>query len=69
MSDSHIQDVFDKLLPALQETEELCDLTELEYRGDRELLYAKFANGRQRIATVLWDSDTTIIIDAIQQII
>ena len=37
------QKILDLLLPALQATRNLSDLVELEYREDRELVYAKFA--------------------------
>lgn len=46
------QRILDLLLPALQETRNLHDLVELEYRADRELVYAKFASGNYKIVNV-----------------
>ena len=63
------QRILDLLLPALQETRNLHDLVELEYRADRELVYAKFASGYQMIANVALDSDVAMIADVIRQII
>lgn len=61
--------ILDLLLPALQATRNLSDLVELEYREDRELVYAKFASGNQKIANVAMDSGTALIRDVIGQII
>lgn len=66
---NHKQEVLDKLLPVLQMTEHLRDLEGLEYRGDRELVYARFASGYQKIANVALDSDVAMIMDVIRQII
>ena len=63
------QRILDVLLPALQETCNLHDLVEMEYRADRELVYAKFASGYQKIANVALDSDVAMIVDVIRQII
>ena len=63
------QRILDLLLPALQETCNLHDLVEMEYRADRELVYAKFASGYQKIANVALDSDVAMIVDVIRQII
>ena len=63
------QRILDVLLPALQETCNLHDLVEMEYRADRELVYAKFASGYQKIANVALDSDVAMIVDLIRQII
>nr|DAP89230.1 MAG TPA: hypothetical protein [Caudoviricetes sp.] len=63
------QDILDKLLPALQATNNLQDLVGLEYREDRELVYAEFASGNQKIANVVCDSGTAMIRDVIEQII
>ena len=43
------QKILDLLLPALQATRNLADLVGLEYRQDRELVYAKFKGGRHTI--------------------
>ena len=61
--------ILDVLLPALQATRNLSDLVELEYREDRELVYAKFASGNQKIANVAMDSGTALIRDVIGQIV
>ena len=63
------QKILDLLLPALQATRNLSDLVELEYREDRELVYAKFAIGNQKSAYVACDSGTALIRDVIGQII
>lgn len=63
------QKILDKLLPALQETRNLHDLVSLEYCADRELVYAKFASGFQKIANVAMDSGTSMIRDVIKQIV
>lgn len=60
------QKILDLLLPALQATRNLADLV---YREDRELVYAKFASGNQKIANVAMDSGTALIRDVIEQII
>ena len=62
------QKILDLLLPALQATRNLSDLVGLEYREDRELVYAKFASGN-KIANVACDSGTALIRDVIGQII
>lgn len=69
MGNSHKQEVLDKLLPVLQMTEHLHDLMELEYRADRELVYAKFASGNYKIVNVALDSGTAMIADVIKQIV
>ena len=48
------QKILDLLLPALQATRNLADLVELEYREDRELVYAKFASGIRRLPMLQW---------------
>lgn len=63
------QKILDFLLPALQATCNLSDLVSLEYREDRELVYAKFANGNQKIANAACDSGTALIRDVIEQIV
>lgn len=63
------QEILDLLLPALQATRNLSDLVGLEYREDRELVYAKFASGNQKIANAAMDSGTALIRDVIEQIV
>lgn len=62
------QKILDLLLPALQATYNLHDLVSLEFDGGRELVYAKFAGGHQKIANVALDSGTSMIRDVIGQI-
>ena len=57
------------LLPALQETRNLHDLVELEYRADRELVYAKFTSGNYKIVDVAMDSGIAMICDVVHQIV
>ena len=63
------QKILDLLLPALQATRNLADLVGLEYREDRELVYAKFASGNQKIVNVAMHSGTVVIRDVIEQIV
>lgn len=63
------QRILDLLLPALQETRNLYDLVELEYRADRELVYAKFVSGNYKIVNVAMDSGTAMICDVVHQIV
>lgn len=63
------QNILDLLLPALQATHNLHDLVSLEFDEDRELVYAKFAGGNQKIANVAMDSGTAMIRDVIGQIV
>ena len=63
------QRFLDLLLPALQETRNLHDLVELEYRADCELVYAKFASGNYKIVNVAMDSGTAMICDVVHQIV
>lgn len=63
------QNILDLLLPALQATHNLHDLVSLEFDEDRELVYAKFASGNQKIANVAMDSGTAMIRDVIGQIV
>ena len=63
------QNILDLLLPALQATHNLHDLVSLEFDEDRELVYAKFASGNQKIANVAMDSGTSMIRDVIEQIV
>ena len=63
------QKILDLLLPALQATRNLADLVGLEYREDRELVYAKFASGNYKIVNVAMDSGTAMICDVVHQIV
>ena len=53
------QKICDLLLPALQATRSLYDLQELEYGEERELVYAKFESGYQKVVNVAMDSSKT----------
>lgn len=46
------QKILNLLLPALQATEDLSSLIQLEYEKEKELVYAKFANGVNRIISL-----------------
>lgn len=63
------QEILDLLLPALQKTRNLYDLVSLEYNAERELVYAKFANGYAKVVNVAADSGTNMIRDVILQIL
>lgn len=56
-------------MPALQATRNLHDLQELEYSEERELVYAKFESGYQKVVNVACDSGTSMIRDIIGQIV
>lgn len=55
-------------MPALQATRNLYDLQDLEYSEERELVYAKFESGYQKVVNVACDSGTSMIRDIIGQI-
>ena len=63
------QKICDLLLPALQATRSLYDLQELEYSEGRDLVYAKFESGYQKVVNVAMDSGTAMIQDIIKQIV
>ncbi|NSI88072.1 hypothetical protein [[Clostridium] scindens] len=63
------QKILDLLLPALQATRNLHDLQELECSEERELVYAKFESGYQKVVNVACDSGTSMIRDIIGQIV
>lgn len=63
------QEILDLLLPALQKTSNLHDLVVLEYEPVKELVYARFESGYQKIANVALDSGTAMISDVIKQIV
>ena len=63
------QKICDLLLPALQATRNLHDLQELEYSEERELVYAKFKSGYQKVVNVAMDSGTAMIRDIVKQIV
>lgn len=62
------QEILDLLLPALQKTRNLYDLKKLEYNESRELVYATFESGYQKVADVAADAGTSMIRDVIRQI-
>ena len=64
------QEILDNLLPALQATDNLHDLTDLwinEWNG-KERVYAKFSNDTFKIVNITGDSGTSMIQDVIRQI-
>ena len=63
------QKILDLLLPALQATRNLYDLQDLEYSEERDLVYAKFESGYQKVVNVAMDSGTAMIQDIIKQIV
>ena len=63
------QKICDLLLPALQATRSLYDLQELEYSEGRDLVYAKFESGYQKVVNVAMDSGTAMIHDIVKQIV
>ena len=63
------QKILDLLLPALQATRNLYDLQDLEYREERDLVYAKFESGYQKVVNVAMDSGTAMIRDIVKQIV
>ena len=63
------QKILDLLLPALQATRNLYDLQDLEYSEERDLVYAKFESGYQKVVNVAMDSGTAIIPDIFKQIV
>lgn len=63
------QKICDLLLPALQATRSLYDLQDLEYSEERDLVYAKFESGYQKVVNVAMDSGTAMIRDIVKQIV
>lgn len=63
------QKILDLLLPALQATRNLYDLQDLEYSEERDLVYAKFESGYQKVVNVAMDSGTAMIRDIVKQIV
>lgn len=62
------------LLPVLQMTRNLWDLTDLEYREDEEVsgievVIATFRNGHRKVVDVTMDSGTALIKDIINGIV
>ena len=63
------QKILDLLLPALQATRNLYNLQDLEYSEERDLVYAKFESGYQKVVNVAMDSGTAMIRDIVKQIV
>lgn len=63
------QKICDLLLPALQATRNLYDLTKLEYDAETEMVYATFTSGYTKRANVAADSGASMIRDIILQIV
>ena len=62
------QKILDLLLPALQETDNLYDLVNLQYDNSNELVEATFIGGK-KYANVTGDSGTAMIRDILNQIV
>ena len=57
------------LLPALQATSNLYDLTDLKYDAETETVTAVFVSGFAKTANVALDSGTAMIKDIVTQIV
>lgn len=57
------------LLPALQATRNLYDLTDLHYDEENEVVVASFDGGSVKVANVACDSGTAMIRDIIKSIV
>lgn len=57
------------LIPVLRMTRNLCDLVDLYYDPEDEVVTATFATGYSKMANVACDSGTAMIRDIIQQIV
>ena len=57
------------LLPVLQETRNLHDLTNLEYKPVEQEVVATFESGYKKTANVAADSGTAMIQDILRQIV
>lgn len=63
------QKICNLLLPTLQATRNLYDLTDLRYDASTELVIATFSSGYIKKANVAMDSGTSMIRDIIGQIV
>lgn len=63
------QKICNLLLPALQVTRNLYDLTNLYYDTSTELVIATFSSGYTKKANVAMDSGTSMIRDIISQVV
>lgn len=61
--------ICEALVPVLRMTRNLYNLEALEYNERRELVYARFASGYQKIISVFCDSGTAMIQDIINDIV
>lgn len=62
------QEICKELLSVLRMTRGLCDLVDLSYDSDMELVTAMFDTGSAKIANVDCDNGTEMIVDIIRQI-
>ena len=69
MKDEDKQLICTMLVPVLQKTRNLWDLTDLVYDPKKELVIATFASGFTKRANVAMDSGTSMIRDIIGQIV
>jgi len=63
------QKILNLLLPALQATRNLKDLTTLEYDSELGVVVAVFTDDNQKWVTVAGDSGTAMIQDVIRQLV
>lgn len=63
------QEICEALLVTLQLTDNLHDLSTLEYDEEKEVVKATFDNGYTKFANVCMDSGTAMILDIVRQIL
>lgn len=63
------QHICNLLLPALQSTRNLNDLSGLEYDSDHDFVKATFTSGHIKYANVAADSGTAMIVDIVRQLV
>ena len=69
LGDENKQEICKALVPVLRMTRNLCDLVDLDYDPDLELVTATFDTGSTKVANVACDSGTAMIRDIIRQIV
>lgn len=68
LGDENKQEICKALVPVLRMTRNLCDLVDLDYDPDLELVTATFDTGSTKVANVACDSGISMICDIICQI-
>ena len=66
--DENKQEICKALVPVLRMTRNLCDLVDLDYDPDLELVTATFDTSSTKVANVACDSGISMICDIICQI-